>query len=120
MAVKQAEVLMTSEGAKWLQIPYAVWRESKFRYAGVHGGKPYYIPEPSDFQEEFSYYPLRAVGEGMAVASLCPDHRISDRSLEKLCQMAAFVDYTKHYTNAPIALLHGFWLSMATRRYLEE
>lgn len=113
-AIKEAEMLMTPEGAEWLRIPYTAWQNSKFRYAGIYGGIGYFVPEPSDFREHLSYYPLRAVGESIAVASICPSHRVSEESLEMLCRTAAFVDYEKHRTCAPIALLEGYWRTMAS------
>ena len=61
-------------------------------------------------------FPLRAVGEGLAIASLCPSCRVSDAALDALCRMAAFVEYGKHSTCAPIALLDGYWLTMAARK----
>ena len=116
LAIRQAEKLMTPEGAEWLRIPYTVWQKSKFRYAGCRGDMAYFTPEPSDFREGQSYYPLRAVGEGIAVAALCPDYRVSDDALHKLCEMADFVDYSQHRTCAPIALLDGYWRTMAQRK----
>ena len=113
LAIRKAENLMTAEGAEWLQIPYTIWQKSKFRYAGYVGGMAYFIPEPSDFRESQTYYPLRAVGEGIAIAALCPGFQISEKSLQKLCEMAAFVDYSLHRTCAPIALLDGYWRVMA-------
>ena len=70
----------------------------------------YYVPEPSDFREHQSYYPLRAVGEGMAVAAACPGWKVSEHSLDTLCRMADFVDYGLHRTCAPIALVEAYWL----------
>ncbi len=110
MAIRQAERLMTTEGAEWLRIPYVTWKKAKARYAGCWGGKAYYVPEPSDFREHQSYYPLRAVGEGIAVAATCPGWKVSDQSLETLCRMADFVDYRQHRTCAPIALVEAYWL----------
>jgi len=115
LAVQKAAELMTPEGKAWLEIPYTVWRASKFRYAGVWGDMGYFVPEPSDFREHQSYYPLRAVGEGITIAATCPGWKIRDASLEQLCRMADFVDYGKHRTCAPIALLEAFWLAMRTR-----
>ena len=119
MAIRRAESLMTPEGAEWLQIPYVQWQKAKFRYAGCYGGMGYFTPEPSDFREHQSYYPLRAVGEGLAIASLCPGWRVSDAALDALCRMADFVDYDRHSTCAPIALLDGYWLTMAARKTAE-
>lgn len=109
MAVQKARELMTPEGAAWLAIPYTPWQQSKFRYAGFHGGMAYFTPEPSDFREHQSYYPLRAVGEGVAIAALCPGYAVSAEAVDALCQMADFVDYDRHATCAPIALLDGYW-----------
>ncbi|MGN1345457.1 MAG: hypothetical protein ACI4V1_01620 [Eubacteriales bacterium] len=111
MAVRKAKELMTPEGAEWLQIQYICWKNAKARYAGCWGGKGYFTPEPSDFREHLSYYPLRAVGEGIAVAALCPGWKVSETSLEQLCRMANFVDYEKHSTCAPIALIEAYWLA---------
>ncbi|MBO6053076.1 MAG: hypothetical protein J6Q17_05010, partial [Clostridia bacterium] len=112
-AAEQARSLMTPEGAEWLRIPYTEWKKSKFRYAGCYGGMGYFVPEPSDFREQLSYYPLRAVGEGIAIAALCPGHALSPDSTDMLCRMAAFVDYGRHATCAPIALLEGYWRGRA-------
>jgi len=111
MSVGQAEDLMTPQGKEWLEIPYTVWQKSKFRYAGVYGDLGYFVPEPSDFREHRSYYPLRAAGEGISIAATCPGWKVSEETVSKLCQMADFVDYEKHKTCAPIALLEAYWLT---------
>ncbi|MBR3998056.1 MAG: hypothetical protein IKI93_06900 [Clostridia bacterium] len=113
MAIRKAEELMTPEGAEWLEIPYVDWRKSKFRYAGCWGDYGYFVPEPSDFREHQSYYPLRAVGEGVAVAAMCPGWTVSDAAVERLVRMAEFVDYDRHCTCAPIALIEAYWLTQA-------
>ena len=113
MAIRKAEELMTPEGAEWLAIPYVDWRKSKFRYAGCWGDYGYFVPEPSDFREHQSYYPLRAVGEGVAVAAMCPGWTVSDAAVERLVRMAEFVDYDRHCTCAPIALIEAYWLTQA-------
>lgn len=111
MAVRKAEQLMTPEGAGWLRIPYVSWKQAKARYSGCRGGKAYFVPEPSDFREDLAYYPLRAVGEGIAVAATCPGWKVSEQSRKILCQMTNFVDYRQHDTCAPIALVEAYWLS---------
>ena len=116
MAIRQIQNLMTEEGAAWLRIPYTVWQTAKFRYAGYVGGYGYFVPEPSDFREHQAYYPLRAVGEGITIAALCPGYRVSYAALGKLCEMADFVDYSRHRTCAPIALLDGYWRIMAQKK----
>ena len=115
LAIRQADELMTEEGAKWLEIPYTVWNESKFRFAGVYGDMGYFVPEPSDFREHKSYYPLRAVGEGIVIAATCPSVRICDETLDQLIKMADFVNYDKHRTCAPIALIEAYWLAQRSR-----
>ena len=116
MSIRKADELMTPEGAEWLAIPYVRWQQSRFRYAGCWGDHGYFIPEPSDFREHQSYYPLRAVGEGVSVAAMCPGRKVSDAAVERLVRMAEFVDYDKHCTCAPIALLEAYWLSQAVSR----
>lgn len=111
LSVQKAVELMTPERKEWLEIPYTVWQKSKFRYAGVWGNMGYFVPEPSEFREHQSYYPLRAVGEGIIIAATCPVWRISEDSFEYLCSMAEFVNYEKHRTCAPIALLEAYWLT---------
>ena len=120
MAAKQAEALMTPEGAQWLRIPYTSWEKSKFRYAGCWGGKGYFVPEPSDVREHQAYYPLRAVGEGIAVAATCPAGAISDRSADILRRMADFIDWKQHRTCAPIALVEAYWLVKAGSRQVPD
>ncbi|MBQ7922851.1 MAG: hypothetical protein IJ325_09815 [Clostridia bacterium] len=115
MIVDWVNRLMTPQGTEWLEIQYGNWETSRFRYAGCKGGKGYFIPEPSNFREHQTYYPLRAVGEGISVAALCPGWRISDRSLDLLCRMADFVNYDKHCTCAPIALIEAYWLARKSR-----
>jgi len=115
LSVQKAAELMTPERAPWLGIPYTVWQKSKFRYAGIWGDMGYFVPEPSDFREHQSYYPLRAVGEGITTAATCPGWKISNASLELLCKMMDFVDYEKHRTCAPIALLEAYWLAVRSR-----
>ena len=109
LSVRRAWELMTEEGREWLSIPYVRWDKAKARYAGFYGGRGYYTPEPSDFREHQSYYPLRAVGEGIAVASMCPNGKISEEASRALCAMADLVDYGRHRTCAPIALLDAYW-----------
>ncbi len=111
MTVRQAERLATPEGEEWLRIPYTAWKTSRFRYAGCRGGKGYFIPEPSDFREDQAYYPLRAVGEGIAVAATCPGWTVADEALGALRRTAEHVDYEKHKTCAPIALIEAYWLA---------
>ncbi len=111
MSVRKAEELMTPEGAQWLKIPYVFWKEAKARYAGCWGGRGYYVPEPSDFREHRSYYPLRAVGEGISVAATCPGHIVAEQTFGQLCRMIGFVDYGQHRTCAPIALTEAYWLA---------
>lgn len=111
LAGERADLLMTSSGAEWLEIPYLRWEESKFRFAGIYGDLPYYVPEPSDFREHLSYYPLRAVGECVSIAALCPGHRVAESVRDKLIAVGEFVNYGKHRTCAPVALLEGFWLT---------
>ena len=109
LAIRQAKELMTPEGREWLKIPYLRWDKAKARYAGFHGGKGYYTPEPSDFREQLSYYPLRAVGEGIAVAATCPGRKVSPEAAQALTAMEDYVDYDLHRTCAPIALLTAYW-----------
>ena len=115
MAVDQANALMTEEGREWLEIPYTKWQSSKFRYAGYWGDMAYFIPEPSDFREHKSYYPLRTVGEGVVIAATCPSYEISPATLDTIIKMSRFVNYNKHKTCAPIALLEAYWLCRRNR-----
>lgn len=115
-AIRQATELMTPAGKDWLQIQYREWKGSKFRYAGCYGGLGYFVPEPSDFREAQSYYPLRAVGEGLTIAALCPSWNVRESSLHTLCNMAAFVPFDRHRTCAPIALLEAYWLIRAAKK----
>ena len=120
LSVQKAVEMMTPEKKEWLEIPYTVWQKSKFRYAGVYGEMGYFVPEPSDFREHQSYYPLRAVGEGIIIAATCPGWQIGDVSFRQLCSMTDFVDYDKHRTCAPIALLEAYWLARRSQNTCDE
>ena len=117
MAIRKISELMTPECKEWLAIPYTVWQKSKFRYAGIYGDIGYFIPEPSDFREHMSYYPLRSCGEGIVIAATCPGWQVSKDAFEKLCKMIVFVDYEKHRTCAPIALLEAYWLTRRSQNH---
>ncbi len=110
-AMEKADLLMTPTGAEWLEIPYLKWEESKFRFAGIYGDVPYFVPEPSDFREHLAYYPLRAVGECVSIAALCPGHKVTKSVRDRLIAVGEFVNYEKHRTCAPVALLEGYWLT---------
>ena len=118
-SIRRAKELMTPEGREWLKIPYVRWDKAKARYAGFYGGNGYYVPEPSDFREYLSYYPLRAVGEGIAVAAMCPGWHSSSEAEAALIAVADFVDYDQHCTAAPIALLDAYWRLRSSARHTD-
>ena len=115
LSAQTAEKLMTTEGKEWLEIPCIHWRNGKFRFVGIWGDMGYFGHDPADGKIHQAYYPLRAVGEGIVIAATCPGWQISDASLTQLCKMEEFLDYKKHKTCAPIALLEAYWLAVRAR-----
>ncbi len=107
--IKRARDLMEPERADWLRIKYIRWDQAKAEYAGYIGGLPYFCPKPCDFQEQKAYYTLRAVGEGIKIAALCPNRRVSSEAVDVLKALTEYIDFDDHYTCAPIALINAYW-----------
>lgn len=94
-----------------LDFKYGKWNEVPWYDPGEDiGGYRYLNPAQSEWAENKSFYPLRAVGETASVAALCYERRISDQLSEILDMVADSVDYTCHYSYAPLLLYCGYWL----------
>lgn len=111
LADRQAQAILTPEGLSGLNWKYRPWNEVRAHFVGFIGGKAYYNPGQSEFPENKAFYPLRAVGECVSIAALCPGYRIPESYTLLLSDMAEHVDYREHVTYAPMALLNAYWLS---------
>ena len=103
------EELLKPENLAGLSWAYRPWDRVRAAYVGFYGGKAYYNPGQSEWPENRSFYPLRSVGECAAVAALCPGFRVPREAAGLLEKIAGSVDYEKHCTYAPLALLNAFW-----------
>ena len=109
LTVPRAEALLRPEGLAGLNWAYRPWNEVPASWAGFVGGKAYYCPGQSEFPDNRAFYPLRAVGESAAIAALCPGFRPPAGTVEALEALAAAVDYARHHTYAPLALVNAYW-----------
>ena len=104
-----AERILTPEGRKGRNWQYQAWNKIRARYVGFYSGKVYYNPGQSEFRENTAFYPLRAVGECAAVAGLCPGFTVTDEITGALAASADAVDYDRHRTYAPLAIVNAYW-----------
>ncbi len=109
-ALAQGRELVKPENIPGLAWKYKPWNKERAIYVGFIGGKVYYNPCQSEWVENTALYPIRAVGEGMAIGALCPGYHLRSESLEILQQVADAIDYNDHYTYAPMTLFNAWWL----------
>ncbi len=109
MALPRAKALMTPEALAGLNWAYQPWNKVRAYYVGFIGDKIYYNPGQSEYRENRAFYPLRAVGECTAVAALCPGYRLPEGTLKAIEELAEAVDYDRHHTYAPLALVNAYW-----------
>ena len=109
LTVPLGEELMKPENLAELGWAYRPWDKVRAAYVGFFGGKAYYNPGQSELSENRVFYPLRSVGECAAIAALCPGYRTSDEARKILERLLDAVDYEKHHTYAPLALLNAYW-----------
>ncbi len=115
-AVYQARDLVKPERIPGLAFKYYPWNKIRAQFVGFIGGKAYYNPGQSEFRENTALYPIRAVGEGLAVSALCPGYEISEEAQALLCQLSDVIDYEDHYTYAPMTLFNAYWLLEENRK----
>jgi len=113
-AVDGARRLLKPENLAGLSWEYKPWNKVRALFVGFIGGKAYYNPGQSEFAENTAFYPLRAVGESAAVLALCPGYEIPDDVRRAVTDLTAAVDYDKHNTYAPLALINAYWLMAET------
>ncbi|MGM9625259.1 MAG: hypothetical protein ACI3XM_06080, partial [Eubacteriales bacterium] len=104
-----ADAVLTPEGLAGLDWKYKPWDKVRALYVGYIGGKVYYNPNQSEFGENRAFYPLRAVGETVTIAALCPGYTVSGKTMAQLLRVADAVHYDTHVTYAPMALLNAYW-----------
>ncbi len=99
------------KGLGRLDFKYGKWNEVDWLDPGVEvGGYRYLNPAQSERPENKSFYPLREVGETASVVALYREERMNESICEILDRVADGVDYSCHYTYAPLLLWCGYWL----------
>ncbi len=81
------------------------WDKAGFRYVDVHNGEVYKNPAQSEWKENVAFYPVREIGEGTAVYTMCPGTEFSSELLEAVDNILNAIDYQKHSSvYAPLLL----------------
>ena len=105
----EARELLRPENLAGLDWEYRPWNEVRAAYVGFIGEKIYYNPGQSEFRENRAFYPLRSIGECASIAALCPGYRLPEGTVEILEEVASAVNYEKHRSYAPLALVNAWW-----------
>lgn len=98
----------------------SVWRTMDMRVRGeilktpqssaLYGGYAYLLPRFPE-QYEIPYSLLRAVGNLLYTIMLSPDFSPAPAIIEAFAEIAAKPDYPAHGSDAPINVLHGYWMT---------
>lgn len=90
-----------------LSFKYNRWNDVVPLNMGKYGDYEYLNPAQSELDENTSFYPLREIGEAASVAALCYSRPINRQLCTILESAADEIDYSKHYTYAPLLLACG-------------
>jgi hypothetical protein len=80
----------------------------KARYAGIVGGRAYYIPAQW-IEQNPAAWTLADAAYSVLCAALCP-RPVADSLTAAVSAAAALVDYSRHYTPAPLFIAAAHWL----------
>lgn len=86
---------------------YTPFDEQEPVYIGNIGGIEYYNHNQDIYPQNKAYYILRNIGDSVAIVAL--DGEYDESLLELLKASANLIDYSNHYSNAPIYLLNGYY-----------
>ncbi len=96
------------------------WRRMKMRIRGetlektgssaIYKGYPYMLPEFPE-QYEVPYSILRSAGNLLYCVCLSPENTPSQDLLNTFKELAMKSDYNTHASDAPVKLLHGYWIA---------
>ena len=90
-----------------LSYKYTPFYEQPAVYIGNIGGYEYNNHNQDIYPENKAYYLLRNIGDSVALSA---STGIFDKELVEVVEKSAsLIDYSNHYSNAPIYLLNGYW-----------
>lgn len=95
-AIANADRFSKPEHKRDVDYAFKSWRAVKLRDSGEFNGYRYQNPGQSELAENVAFYPVREVGEGAILASMCPCRRVSSELLESLVKIANAIDTKKH------------------------
>lgn len=98
-----------------LTFPMYPWNRVKAYYIGSIGGLNWYNPGQSELWENRGFYEIRGVGEIITARALRPGYRVSDDEISALVRVAGVIDYAKHCSYAPMALVNAYWVAAENR-----
>lgn len=101
-----------------LDYAFKKWRSVNMHDRGVFGGYRYLNPAQSELGENVAFYPVREVGEGAILASMCPERPVSDLLFEAVIRMAGAIDINKQSSVYALLYLPGAYaLCLENKRY---
>lgn len=104
------EVCKRLEDIGRLNFRYKKWDECSWVDCGEFGGYKYLNPAQSELKDNTSFYPLRAAGELASLVALRYEKPVDQMLMALMDKLAGGVDYTEHYTYAPLLLACAYML----------
>ena len=110
-ALEQSRTFCAPENRSALNFRFRAWDAVEPWDIGPYEGLPFLNPAQSEYPENRAFYPVREVGEGAAVAAICPDRPIPPELKSAVENMLAAIDLCQHYSiYAPLLLCCGLML----------
>ncbi len=88
---------------------YNYWQDEPSVYIGKIGGIDYYNHNQDIYKQNKAYYLLRNIADSVAVVALFKNANAD--LLEILQKSCDLIDFSNHYTNAPVYILNAYYLS---------
>ena len=86
---------------------YRRWDKEPAHYLGTYGNIPYYNHNQDVYNENKAYYIFRNLGDSVTISALGGKY---NETLLKIIESAAkIINTDKHYSNAPLYLLGGYY-----------
>lgn len=104
-AVNNSIEFSKKEHRSELDYAFKSWRQVNMRDGGYFNGYRYLNPAQSELRENVAFYPVREVGEGAILASMCPEKRVSSHLINAVLTMANAIDVKKQSSVYPLLYL---------------
>ena len=97
---------------------YNYWQDEPSVYIGKIGGIDYYNHNQDIYEQNKAYYILRNIADSVAIVAL---YENADADLLEILQKSCdLIDFSNHYTNAPVYLLNAYFLSKQSKKHLQN